>query len=427
MKKLQSVYKQLRRIGRGAVSALAEQYGSLRLLRERRLAVLSAGNLLDVMSATIFVPFIPTLADELGASPFVIGLIFTVPAVVGAVVNAPAGYLSDRWGRRPLISTGVTLSALPVMAIAFASSPLTLIVLRALDALLRAFVNPATHAYLGDTYSEEERGSAFGVYQTTGMVGAAAGPAAGGALAAVGGIRVPFLILGAGTLVGGLLLVAFLPPIEDGPNTDKDRSSGVLPDISRSSIGVFLTVPAVTWLGIAFTNEFGTTALDPIFPLLLEETVGRGPAYVGVTYSALAVAMLVFMPIGGRFADQVGRVRLLAVTKFGWFVVLAGLALATSPLLPPALMFLGGVLSAFAAPASLALRYEIAPDNREATFSGITRTASSIGKASGPLFAGIMTGAFGVRTATVAAGLSWLISIPLLLLFIPETRNSDER
>lgn len=425
MQPIQEAHQQIRRIGTTALSALAEQYGSLRLLRERRLAILSVANVLDVMSATIFVPFLPTLAEDLGASPFVIGLIFTAPAVVEAVSTAPAGYVSDKIGRQPLIWSGVTFSALPVMAIAFAWSPFVLIVLRSLDSLLRALVGPSIHAYLGDSYSEEERGSAFSVYQTTRIGGAAVGPVIGGAIAAVGGVRLPFLVLGAGTLVGGLILFVFLPPVDDDPDTDEKEAASILPDISRNAIGVFLTMPAVAWLMNAFLGTFGEFALNPIFPLLLEETVGRGPVYVGTTYSALAFAMLIFMPIGGRFADHLGRVRLLAVTKFGWFVVMIGLALATSPLLPPALMFFGGVLSAFAAPASLALRYEIAPDDREATFSGMTGTASSIGKASGPMFAGAVTGAFGVRTATVAAGLSWLVSIPLLAFFIPKTMEAD--
>lgn len=418
-------FQQIQQVGSTILAVLAEQYSSLRLLRERRLAVLAISNILDVMSATIIVPFLPSLADKLGASPLVIGLIFTIPAIVASIISAPAGYVADRIGRRPLIWGGVTLSALPVMAISLAWSPLILIVLRAIDSLLRAFVGPAMHAYVGDSYSDEKRGSAFSVYQTTRIAGAAIGPVVGGAIAQFGGIRLPFFILGAGTLVGGLILFVFLPAIEDSSDA-KDNPLNFFPKFSRTSLTAFLTVPAMAWLVNAFLGTFGEFALNPIFPLLLEETVSQGPAYVGSTYSALAVAMLVFMPIGGRFADRVGRVRLLVVTKFGWFVVMIGLATATSPLLPPVLMFFGGVLSAFAAPASMALRYEIAPTGREATFSGMTGTASSVGKAAGPLVATAVMGMFGVRIATIAAGFSWLVAIPVLLLFIPRAGDSDD-
>jgi MFS family permease len=302
---------------------------------------------------------------------------------------------------------------------------LILIVLRSLDALSRGFVSPATNAYLGDAYSEEKRGSAFGAYQTTAMIGAAAGPVVGGAIAEFGGIRLPFLVLGAGTLVGGLVLFAFLPSVDGEDDPTEDETLSILPDLSRRSIGMFLSVPAIAWLATAFINEFGTTTLNPIFPLLLHETVGRGPAYVGTTYSALAVAMLIFMPIGGRFADRLGRVRVLTVTPIGWCIVMVGLAVAADPLVPPLLMFLGGILSAFAAPASLALRYEIAPDGREATFSGLTGTVSSTGKAVGPMFAGVVTGLWGVRMTAIVAGLSWLVAVPLFFFFVPETRDSN--
>ena len=426
MQHRQGIYQHLRRIVTTSVSAITTQYSSLRLLRDRRLAVLATANVLDTMSGTIFIPFLPSLAEDIGASPLVIGLIFTAPAVVGAVVNTPAGYLSDRWGRRPLIWTGVTFSALPVMAIAFAWSPLVLIVLRSLDTLSRAFVAPATNAYLGDAYSAEKRGSAFGAYQTTAMIGAAAGPVLGGAIAEFGGIRLPFLVLGAGTLVGGLVLFAFLPSVDDEDDLTEDETPSILPNLSRKSLGMFLSAPALAWLATAFINEFGTTTLNPIFPLLLNQTVSGGPAYVGTTYSALAVAMLIFMPIGGRFVDRLGRVRIMTVTPIGWCIVMVGLAIATNPLVPPMLMFFGGILSAFAAPASLALRYEIAPDGREATFSGITGTMSSIGRAVGPMFAGVMAGVWGVRMTAIAAGLSWLVAVPLFLFFIPETGDSND-
>lgn len=423
MPRLPEPLSRVRSIVSTGATTLVAQYRPLGLLRDRRLAVLAVANVLDTMSTTIFVPFLPSLADELGASPFVIGLIFSLPAVVGAVTNVPAGYVSDRWGRRPIISAGVTLSAIPVMAIASVGSPLVLIGLRCSDALLRAFVSPATTAYLGDTYDTDKRGSVFGAYHTTAMIGAAAGPAVGGAIAEVWGIRLPFLVLGSGTLVGGFVLLAYLPPIDDGINTtDRDRGSQ-FPQLTSDNVGQFLSVPAIGFLVTVFIDEFGTTALNPSFPLLLRETVGRGPAYVGTTYSALALAMLVFMPVGGRFADQIGRVRVLVATNVGWCLVMVGLALATSPLIPPALMFLGGVLSAFAAPALLAIQYEIAPDGREATFSGIAGTAESAGQVIGPLFAGAIIGWWGVRVAVIGAGFSWLLAIPLLALVRNRDRN----
>ena len=424
MQRIPALNRRIRRIARTAATAIVSQYASLALLRDRQVAILALANVLDTMSATVFVPLLPSLADELGASGFVIGLIFTAPAIVGAVVTPPAGYISDHVGRRPLITTGMSLSAVPVVAIAFVWSPGVLILLRSVDALLRGVVSPATTAYLGDTYDASERGEAFGAYHTSSMVGVAAGPALGGFLADVGGVRFPFVVLGAGTLLGGLLLVGFLPAVEtdeEGPD-----SAGLFPDVSRESFTAFLSLPLVAWLLTASIDEFGSNALHPAFPLLLQETIGRGPTYVGTTYSALALAMLVFLPIGGKATDHFGRIRVLLVSYVGWCVVMVGLAMTTIPLVPPVLMFLGGVLSAFAATASFALLYEIAPDGREATFSGLTEAAESLGKATGPLFAGIVMSLWSVQFAVIAAGLSWLVAVPLLLFVVPRCVSAND-
>lgn len=88
--------------------------------------------------------------------------------------------------------------------------------------------------------------------------------------------------------------------------------------------------------------------------------------------------------------------------------MMVGLVVATSPLVPPLLVFAGGVLSAFAAPASYALRYGIAPDGREATFSGITGAAESVGKAAGPTFADAVMGVWrSTRRSSLPASRGW--------------------
>jgi MFS family permease len=397
--------------------------GIFHLLRDRKLGVLAIANALDTMSTTIVVPVLPSLADQLGASPFLIGLLFTVPAVVGAVVQIPGGFLSDQWGRKPVISIGMTLSSIPVMAIAFAWSPLVLLVLRGADGFFRAFVSPATNAYIGDTYERDKRGQAFSIYHTSGMVGAAIGPVLGGVIAEIGGLGLPFLILGVGTLLGGLILFVYLPTV--AVKTEDTEAAPKILDMANINSKTYLSVPIVAWLLVVFIDEFGSTALRPSIAPLLSETLGRGPAYVGVTYSALAVAMLLFLPIGGRVTDRLGRINVLLVSFVGWAVVMVGLAITTRPILPPILMFLGGILSALAVPALYALRYELAPEGREATFSGITGTAESIGEAAGPAFAGLAMGIWGVQITVILAGLSWLAALPLIGLLIPTRKDSD--
>lgn len=395
------------------------------LLRDRRLGVLALANLLDTMSTTIVVPVLPALAGSLGASPFLVGLLFTVPAVVGAIVQVPGGYLSDRWGRKPVISIGMTLSAVPVMAIALAWAPWVLVVLRGFDGFFRSFVSPATNAYVGDAYDPEDRGRAFSVYHTSGMVGAALGPVLGGAIAALGGLALPFLVLGVGTLLGGIVLLVFLPSVHANPDVDTEGSPSEVHELSSSSLSTYLSVPVAAWLLVVFVDQFGSTALRPSIAPLLSETLGRGPAYVGTTYSALAFAMLLFLPVGGRITDRFGRIRVLLLSFAGWAVVMVGLAITTHPLVPPILMFLGGLLSALAVPALYALRYELAPDGREATFSGITGTAESIGEASGPLFAGATMGLWGVRLTVIVAGIAWLAALPLIGVVLPRGTDPD--
>lgn len=135
--------------------------------------------------------------------------------------------------------------------------------------------------------------------------------------------------------------------------------------------------------------------------------------------------MLLFLPVGGRITDRFGRIRVLLLSFAGWAVVMVGLAITTHPLVPPILMFLGGLLSALAVPALYALRYELAPDGREATFSGITGTAESIGEASGPLFAGATMGLWGVRLTVIVAGIAWLAALPLIGVVLPRGTDPD--
>ena len=63
--------------------------------------------LLDLVGFGIVLPLLPFYAGELGATPFMVGLIIASYSGMQFVFAPIWGALSDRFGRRPLLLLGV--------------------------------------------------------------------------------------------------------------------------------------------------------------------------------------------------------------------------------------------------------------------------------------------------------------------------------
>lgn len=389
-----------------------DHYRSLGQLRNPRLALLAGANLLDSASTSIVVPLLPLYAETLGVGPAYLGLLFAVPPLFRALFSTPMGYLADRLGRRPFLVGGTAASAAGVAGLALTTNPTAWLALRAVDGVGSAMRDPPTTAYIGDIADGDQRGQALGAYQTAGMLAVAVGPALGGGLAEAGSLGLPFLVLGGATLLGAALL-AFLPPVPGG--VDAGFS---LP--SLEAVRGTLSLPIVVLAASGFAGVFGTAAMNPIFAPLLEVTVDAGPGYVGLVWTCLGLGLVLFVPVGGTLADERGRVRTLVAGKVLWAGVMVGLVTGTVAVLPPLLMFLGGVASAFSAPALGALRYEIAPEGGESTLLGFFGTLAAAGGVVGPLAGGWVAGVVGVRATAVLVGLLWLLDAVGLRVGVPE-------
>lgn len=427
--------RRLRRYGSlpavtSTVASLADHYATLGHLRDRRLALLAGANLLDTMSISIIVPLLPTYAESLGAGAFLIGLIFAAESAAKATLSAPFGHLTDRTNRRVWIVVGTIVSALSVMAFGLVEVPLWFVGLRLIDGAATAMRGPATTAYIGDAFPERDRGGAIGAYRTAGMLGLAVGPALGGGLAVVTTPAVPFVVLGAGTLIAGIVLAVGLPKargrddIEGDADTDRET-----PPLRRLSFERIRRATSTSMIALAisvFVAQIGTGAFSPFLSVLLKHTLDVGPGYTGMAWSAFGLAMLVFTPLGGSLADTTGRKRTLIAGKVTWSVVTLGLAVATAPTLPVALLFAGGIASAFSGPALGALQYEVAPDQFEGTLIGVYSSVASAGIALGPILGGLVADRLGVVAVFVAIGALWLLDTLTIGIGVREPRiNSD--
>ncbi len=82
-------------------------------------------------------PVLPRFAQDLGASPEMIGLIVAASTITGVVIKLPAGALSDLLGRKRMMLLGCLFFAAPPFLYPFVHSPGALLHGRLLGHLLR--------------------------------------------------------------------------------------------------------------------------------------------------------------------------------------------------------------------------------------------------------------------------------------------------
>ena len=131
------------------------------------LAIFAIGNSSDV--------FIILRAQNLGVPLVIIPLLYLSMNLVYALVSFPAGVLSDRVGRRPIILSGYLIFALTYAGFAFVSNVTQIWVLIALYGLYNGFTEAAAKAYAADLSGGAHLGTYFGFYNS--VIGVFALPA----------------------------------------------------------------------------------------------------------------------------------------------------------------------------------------------------------------------------------------------------------
>ncbi len=191
-----------------AAGALA---GLRMLFANRTVLMLSLGSGVRAMTAMTLLTFLPLfLADQLGYSPAIVGACLFALQGAGFVAAPIAGHLSDRVGRRSIIMSSMVMSAVVLVAMAFAGrSPLFVLFvaflgffLFAIRAVLQAWLLDATPSHMG--------GTSIGILFGAQAAGAAIGPLVGGVLADHYGIIAMFYFLAA-TIVVANMFIFFTP------------------------------------------------------------------------------------------------------------------------------------------------------------------------------------------------------------------------
>lgn len=187
-------------------------------IRHPALSTSVLGGFVNKLADTMAWGGLPLFFAAQGLSVTTIGVLSGVYAITWGLAQFGTGVLSDYWGRKPPIVTGLAVLGVGLTAMPHAHTVIFWGLLAALMGLGMALLYPNLNAAVGDVAPIESRGSVLGVYRLWRDGGYAVGGLVSGSL---------FLHWGASATIqgiGGLVLLTAVVTAIRLPETHKPRA-----------------------------------------------------------------------------------------------------------------------------------------------------------------------------------------------------------
>ncbi|GLY30945.1 multidrug effflux MFS transporter [Kineosporia sp. NBRC 101731] len=277
--------------------------------RRRRvlvLVVLAACVALGPLSTDVYVPGLPDLAGDLGASASAVQLTVTACLVGLAAGQLLAGPLSDARGRRGPLLFGLALYTLAGLLCAAAPTVALLVVLRAVQGIGGAFAVVIAYAYVRDRYNGGQAAAYFSLMLSVTGLAPVLAPLAGGLVLEVSGWREIFIGLGG---LSALVLAGALRLPESHPASR--RSHAGARDIGKVYRRL-LKDPVL--MGYTLTNALVFAAMFAYIagsPFVLQQLHGLSVQQYSVVFAVNGAGIMAAAQIGGALVRRFGAHTLL--------------------------------------------------------------------------------------------------------------------
>ncbi|KYG93766.1 multidrug effflux MFS transporter [Paenibacillus jamilae] len=299
--------------------------------------VLGALSAFGPLSIDMYLPSLPTLADNLHTTTSLAQLSLTACLLGLAVGQIVAGPLSDVRGRRgPLVISLILYAAASLLCV-FAPNIGMLIALRFIQGLTGSAGIVISRAVARDLYSGKELTRFFSLLMLVNGVAPIAAPVLGGVILNFVSWRGVFMVL---CVVGVAMLIAVVLGLPETLPTNRRSSGGLKPTLGtlghlfadRRFMGYALSQALIT--GAMFAYIAGS-------PFVLQDIFGVSPQTYSIIFAVNGLGIVLFSQLTGRLVGRFSERQLLLSGLI--IAAVAGISLLT-------VAFTGGQLFAVLVP-----------------------------------------------------------------------------
>lgn len=355
----------------------------------------------------IVLPILPLYARRFHASSLEATLLVAAFAAASFVFSPLWGRVADRHGRKPVLVVSLLGTAIGSLVTGLAGGLVLLFIGRLIDGVSGASVSVA-QATVADVADPRSRPRLFGLLGAAFGVGFVVGPAIG-AMGALAGPRVPFLI--AAGLAGTNALVAIRRLPETHPRSARNDHHG------RTRRFEALRTPGVLPLiSVSLCTLVAFSAFEATFALFGRDRLGLGLGSSAATFSA--VGMVIVIVQGGLVRPVVHRLGEVRTLGLGLLLDAAGLAVLAPArswaVAAPALVALtvGQGLVQTTMTSALAGR---AGARRRGEVLGAQQSAGGLARVIGPVVGGALLGEHATDLPYVVGAVLMVVSLGLVV------------
>lgn len=378
------------------------------------------GQLISSAGRQVTLIALPYQLYRLTGSALALGGLAAVTLIALMLFSLPAGSIADAFDRRRLLlvtQLGLAASSLALMALALLDRPpvLAIYAVAFVSSAISTIDHPTRRATMSRLVAPQRLPAALVLDQASFQTSSIVGPALGGALIAVLGVPVAYLVdaLTFGAALAAVVILPALPPV----------GGGVRPGFASVLEG-FRHVRRVPVILASFVVDLVAMVFGlptALFPILALTTYGGDATTLGLLTAAPAVGALIAALTSGWVSHvrRQGRAIILAVALWGVAITAFGLFVAW---LPIALLCLAvaGAADVISAVFRSALVQLATPDELRGRLSSLHILVVTGGPRLGDIESTGVAAIAGAQVSAIVGGVLCLVGLAAVAFGLPE-------